>query len=40
MSSTQTELTVSYSDASTMSNDESVVTPFSIEQIKDEVKIL
>ena len=43
MSSTQTESTVSYSDASTMTDDkddESVVTPFSIEQIKDDDKMI
>ena len=43
MSSTPTELTVSYSHASTMTNDkddESLVTPFSIEQIKGDDKMI
>ena len=41
--STQTELTVSYSDASMMTDnkdDEQVVSPFSIEQIKDDDKMI
>ena len=40
--STQTELTVSYSDASTMTDEDDyhIITPFSIEQIKDNDKMI
>ena len=40
--SMQTDLTVSYSDASTITeeDDEHIVTPFSIEQIKDNDKMI